>query len=197
MTKPSNIKSSLSCTELCLHGGMAVLLVAGISFGLAIRYSLAQDVDRLMADTAECESLSEQEKELTEAVALTAKRSESLEKEYANLLERIPKKMVDSDVLASIRNTALNSKCSLNDFRPTQTVEHKEFKTRSFELHIEGSFSSLFQCFESMRDIPFAYHLSRFNIKEPTKPGGACHANMELNIVFDHKIFELKPGQNP
>lgn len=196
MINTPNIQGRLTLTELCLHAGMATLLAAGIIFGLAIRYSLAQDVDRLLADTAECEDLFKQEKEFAESVDLATKRFQLLEKEYTDLRERIPKKIVDSDVLASIRNTALSSKCSLHDFRPTQTVEHKEFKTRSFELHMEGSFSSLFQFFESMNDIPYAYHVGRFKIKESANPGGTCQAEMELSIVFDYKPSEVKLGQN-
>jgi len=166
---------------------MLILLVIGVTFAFAIRTTIGQDVELIKLDTEDCLSLIEQEKPLADTFAEAVRRNEKIEQESLALLKRIPKKIVDSEVLASIRGTALSSKCTLHDFRPASTVEQKEFKTRSFELHIEGRVMNLFQFFQSMNQIPFVYQVVRFKIKESTIPNGPCQAEIELSVVFDHQ----------
>jgi Tfp pilus assembly protein PilO len=192
MSKPSSSRKLMSRTELYLHAAMTIVLVIGVTFGFAVRTTIGNDLERIQSDIQECGNLLEKERELAVAVAQVAKRKEMLEIEYLDLLQRVPKKIVDSEVLTSLREKGLETKCNFHDFRPTTTVDHKNFKSRSFELHLEGRFSSLFQFFESMNQIPYAYHVVRFKIKEPTFSNDLCQAELEIRILFDYQL-----GQDP
>jgi Tfp pilus assembly protein PilO len=188
MSKPSGPRQLMSRTELYLHACMMIVLVIGITFGFAARTTIGNDLERIQSGIQECGSLLEKERELEEAVEQVVKRKEMLELEYSDLLQRIPKKIVDSEVLSCLRAKGLETKCNFHDFRPTLTVDHKNFKSRSFELHFEGRFANLFQFFESINQIPYAYHVVRFKIKEPTLANGLCQAELEIRILFDYQL---------
>ena len=173
-------------TERLLHAGMVVLMVIGVAGGSALRNAIAQTVEHLESNIAESTSLCVQEQELVEAIEQGQKRQGELERKYQAMLDRIPKKIVDSEVLASVRGTALSSNCNMTDFRPTATQPQKEFQTRSFAIHLEGQFSRLFQFFESLHQLPYVYQVGRLRIQEPSVPGGACRCELELRVVFDH-----------
>ena len=162
---------------------LMAMCVAGVS---VLRNAIAQTVEHIESNIEESSSLCEQEHELTAAIEQGQKRQEELELNYQTLLDRIPKKIVDSEVLASVRGMALNTRCSMTDFRPTATQPQKEFQTRSFVVHLEGQFSSLFHFFESLHRLPYVYQVGRLRIQEPSVSGGACRCEMELRVVFDH-----------
>lgn len=184
----SNIwtKSPLLRNERLLHAGMAILMVLFIAGCFVVHCSIAQYVDAIAADFVECTSLCNSEHEFTEAVAQEQKRQERLEKEYRSILKRIPAKIVDSEILSSVRGLALSSHCNLLDFRPVATQSHKEFLTRSFELHMEGGFTSLFQFFDALQRVPYIYQVARFKVSESSNPNGLCRFDLELKVVFDH-----------
>ena len=188
MNNAPGSKQLMSRTELCLHASMTIVLVIGITFGFAVRKTIGNDLERIQSDIQECGKLLDNEKELVSAADQIAKRQETLELEYSGLLKRIAKKIVDSEVLSSLREIGLDSKCNFHDFRPSQTIDHKGFKSRSFELHLEGRFSNLFQFFESMNQIPYTYQVVRFKIKEPMPPNDLCQAELEIRILFDYQL---------
>ena len=188
MNNTPGSKQLMSRTELYLHASMSIVLVIGITFGFAVRTTIGNDLERIQSDIQECGKLLENEKELVDTVDQIAKRKETLELEYSDLLNRIPKKIVDSEVLSALREIGLDSKCNFHDFRPSQTIDHKGFKSRSFELHLEGLFSNLFQFFESMNQIPYTYQVVRFKIKEPTSANDLCQAELEMRILFDYQL---------
>jgi len=165
---------------------MALLTVLIIAGTYSLRCTIAQSVDSIASDIQDCESLRDLETELTDSIAQVDLRKQELEKEYLAILARIPKKIVDSEVLSSVRQSAQENRCSLLDFRPTITQQNDDFHTRSFDLQLEGSFANLFLFFSSLRDANFVYQTTRFKISEPTAPGGPCHFDLELKIVFDH-----------
>jgi len=165
---------------------MAILMVLSIAGCFVVHGSIAQYVEGIASDFDECTSLCNSQHEFTDAVAQAEKRQERLEKEYRSILERIPAKIVDSEILSSVRSLALSSHCNLLDFRPVATQSHKEFLTRSFELHLEGGFRSLFQFFDALQRVPNIYQVARFKISESSNPDGLCRFELELKVVFDH-----------
>ena len=188
MSNALTSRKLISRTELCLHASMMIVLVIGVTLGFVVRTTIGDDLERIKADIQECGSLIENEKKLAVAVEKVAKRKEMLELEYSDLLKRIPKKIVDAEVLSATRETSLKSKCNFNNFRPKLTVDHKSFKSRSFEFHLEGRFSSLFQFFESMNEIPYTCHVVRFKIQEPKLVSDLCQAEVEIRILFDYQL---------
>jgi len=188
MNNASGARQLMSRTELYLHVSMVIVLVVGVTFGFAVRTTIGNDLERIQSDIQECGKLLQHEREVAVAVEKVAKRKEMLELEYSDLLRQIPKKIVDSEILSSLRGIGLDSKCNFHDFRPSQTVDHKRFKSRSFELHLEGRFSNLFQFFESMHQIPYTYQVVRLKIKEPTLANDLCQAELEIRILFDYQL---------
>ncbi len=123
---------------------------------------------------------------MVESVEKAKSRKDKLEQELATILARIPKALNDSDVLSNVRGVVLKSHCSLVDFRPTSTLDRKEFKSRSYDLQMEGNFRQLVQFFDLLQRAPFVFQVSRFKIHEPSSLGSPCKAEMELSVVFDH-----------
>ena len=172
--------------ERLLHAGMVFLLVIGVVGGSVLRSAIARTVEHIESNIEESTTLCAQEHELITAIERGQKRQEELEIKYQAILDRIPKKIVDSEVLASVRGMALTTHCNLTDFRPTATQPQKEFQTRSFAIHLEGQFNCLFQFFESLHQLPYVYQVGRLRVQEPSLPGGACRCELELRVVFDH-----------
>ncbi len=172
--------------EHLLHIGMAtlaILLVGGI---YSVRCTIAENVQLLTFDIQDCESLQESETELMESIANLDLRKRELEEEYRSLMVRIPKKIADSEVLSVVRQSLQNTRCNLIDFRPTITQQNSEYQTRSYDLQLEGSFKNIFQLFRTLREASLAFQTSRLKISEPVTPGGPCHLDLELKVIFDH-----------
>lgn len=178
--------------ERLLHAGMLVLMVICVAGGSVLRNAIAQTVEHIESNIEESTSLWAHEHELISAIEQGQKRHEELELNYQALLDRIPKKIVDSEVLASVRGMALTTRCNMTDFRPTATQPQKEFQTRSFAIHLEGQFNCLFQFFESLHQLPYVYQVGRLRVQEPNVPGGACRCELELRVVFDYVWVALK-----
>ena len=179
-------KNPLLRNERLLHAGMAILMAVGFAGCFVVHGSIARYVVGIASDYDECTSLCNSQQDFTDALAQTQKRQERLEKEYRSILERIPAKIVDSEILSSVRGLAQSSNCNLLDFRPVAIQSHKEFLTRSFELHLEGGFKSLFQFFDALQRVPYIYQVARFKVSESSIPNGLCRFELELKVVFDH-----------
>ena len=172
--------------ERIFHTAMALLMVLCVVGSYFLRCAIAQRADRFASEIDACRSLCELEDELTESIAQAQFGKEQLEQKYLSILARIPKKLDDSEVLSSVRSMAQASRCNLIDFRPIATQKQNEFQTRSFDLHLEGGFKSIFQFFESLCRVPYLYQVARFRVSEPTILGGTCRFDLELKVVFDH-----------
>ena len=172
--------------ERLLHTAMAALMLVFIACGYVLQGRIGLSVEAMETDGQECIELCQSETDLRSALDQAQQHHAKLEQEFDSLVSRIPKKVVDSEVLSTVRGIAQATNCNIIDFRPTSTQKQKDFQTRSFELHLEGGFKSLFQFFESIQLAPFVCQIGRFKIMEPTIPGGACRFDLELKVVFDH-----------
>lgn len=177
---------SLVRNERVLHSAMAVLLIACLIGNGFLRLGFAASIEQVASDAKDCKGLCDMEGSLVESVEKAKSRKDKLEHELATILARIPKALNDSDVLSNVRGVVLKSHCSLVDFRPTSTLDRKEFKSRSYDLQMEGNFGQLVQFFDLLQRTPFVFQVSRFKINEPSSLGSPCKAEMELSVVFDH-----------
>ncbi len=184
--------SPLMRSERALHAAMLVLVAMCLIGSYVLRCSIAESVDHFAASKEECNSLCELEPELNTSISKARNDLEQLKQEYQSALTRIPKRIVDSELLSSVRGVAQASHCNLLIFRPSETQNLPDFQTRSFELHVEGKFKDLYQFFDSMSGIPYVYHVRRFKISEPTIAGGACKIDLELKVAFNHVWSKLE-----
>jgi Tfp pilus assembly protein PilO len=179
---------SLVRNERVLHSVMAVVLIACLVGNGFLRRSFAASIEQIVVDKEDCKSLCDMGDSLVESVEKAKNRKDELEQEFQEILARVPKLLQDSDVLSNIRNVVLKSHCSLVDFRPAATLDRKEFKSRSYDLQMEGNFKQLVQFFDLLQHAPFVFQVSRFKISEPSALGLPCKAEMELRVVFDHVL---------
>jgi len=186
MTSQFGTHTSLLRSERILHAAMAALVAVSLVGCYTLRRQIGESVENIVMSKEECKSLCELEAELTDSIANARSGLDQLEMDYRSALGRIPKRIVDSELLSSVRGVAQASHCSLLNFRPLDTQNQSDFQTRSFELHLEGKFNELYQFFESLNSVPYVYHVRRFKISEPSTPGGACKIDLELKVVFNH-----------
>jgi len=106
---------------------------------------MAKSIEHIAADANECTSVIGLEDELNKEIIEAQKSNKKTETEHKATLARIPKKVVDSEVLSYVRRNAVSTRCNLIDFRPNSTQNQKDYKTRSFELRLEGGFKNLYQ----------------------------------------------------
>jgi Tfp pilus assembly protein PilO len=165
---------------------MAALLVICFFSGIELKNKLQYRVASIDEEREYLRELLNSETELRVAVDQLKQQYDELEEDYRGLLSKIPIRVVDSDVLSSIRSIAQTMQCSLVDFRPGSTQKYLDYQTRSFELHLEGKFKELFRFFESLPKVPFAYQICRFKIVESATAGGPYRLDLELKVVFDH-----------
>ena len=186
MNNNSWLTHSLVRNERLLHCGMSALAVFVLFIGIALQKTLKQSVAALNEDKKYFLELCTSESVAGKEVEQLQNQYESQEELYRSLLGRIPNRVVDSEVLSSMRSIAQASQCNLIDFRPGQSQKQNDHQTRSFDLHLEGKFNELFRFFESMSQLPFAYQIGRYKIVESANPGGTCRFDIELKVVFDH-----------
>jgi Tfp pilus assembly protein PilO len=186
MSSGSWYSSTLVRNERLLHCGMAALLVICLFSGVVLKNKLQHSVAAIDEEREYLTELFNSETEIRVAVDQLKQQYDELEEDYRGLLSKIPIRVVDSDVLSSIRGIAQTTQCSLVDFRPGSTQKYLDYQTRSFELHLEGKFKELFRFFESLPQVPFAYQISRFKIVESASTGGPYRLDLELKVVFDH-----------
>ena len=186
MNNGSCYTSALVRNERLLHCGMAVLLVICSFSGIVLQNNLQQFVVAIDEERKHFTELCHSETEVRAAVDQLKQQHDELEEDYRELISKIPTRVIDSDVLSSIRGIAQSTQCSLIDFRPGSTQKNLDYQMRSFELHLEGRFKELFRFFESLPQISFAYQIGRYKIVESVNAGGPCRLDLELQVVFDH-----------
>ena len=186
MTSDSWLSNPLSRSEGLVHVGMAILMALFIATGCFFQSKIAQSVEAIGSDREQCLSLCLSEPEIRGDVDKSAEQHAKLKQDYRSVLAKTPLRVVDSEVLSSIRGLSQTSHCNLIDFRPGTTQKQIDYQTRSFDLHLQGGFKSLFQFFESLQRVQFAYQIGRFKLIEPSSPGSTCRLDVELKVVFDH-----------
>lgn len=186
MNSPFGTHTSLLRSERIVHAVMAALAAMSLIGCYTLRRQISESVENIVASKEECIDLCDLEAELTASIANTRSELDQLELDYRSALGRIPQKIIDSELLSSIRGVAQASHCSLLNFRPLDTQNQSDFQTRSFELHLEGKFNDIYQFFDSLSSVPYVYHVRRLKISEPSMPGGACKIDLELKVVFNH-----------
>ena len=114
--------------------------------------------------------------------------------ELTAIESRIPQRLVDSEVLAFIHKTASESSIELIDLRPSGTqdisFESVTCKARSYQIRLDGTFSSVYQFLEGVDKLPQKCSVQKCQIvHSDTKE---CQLHLELVIYFDLKWTDVK-----
>lgn len=188
MSSGSWYSSTLVRKEGLLHCWMAALLVICFLSGIVLQNKLQHSVALIDEERKYLTELFNSETEIRVAVDQLKQQYDVFEEDYRGLLSKIPIRVIDSDILSSMRGIAQSTQCSLVDFRPGSTQKHLDYQTRSFELHLEGKFKELFRFFEALPHVPFAYQIGQYKIIESASAGSPCRLDLELKVVFDHAL---------
>lgn len=115
-------------------------------------------------------------------------------KQLAAIESRIPQRLVDSEVLAFIHKTASESSIELIDLRPSSTkdisFETVTCKARSYQIRLDGPFSSVYQFLERVDNLPQKCNVQKCQIVHSDKK--ECQLHLELVIYFDLKWTDVK-----
>ncbi|MFN9853009.1 MAG: hypothetical protein ACK57P_14435 [Planctomycetota bacterium] len=142
-----------------------------------MEYEVQQDSE-LLENTARIES------QLDEAM----QDRDQISASFRRLRDRVPVRLVDSDILGELEKVVAVSHCKLNDFRPmgNQTIDTKDLKckVRSFQLSLNASYAGLFAFARSLEDFPFLVYLKKLRLITPTANKKGCTIDLELGILF-------------
>ena len=114
--------------------------------------------------------------------------------ELSAIESRIPPRLVDSEVLAFVHKTASESSIELIDLRPSGTqdiaFETATCKARSYQIRLDGPFSSVYQFLEGVDKLPQKCSVQKCQIVHSDSK--ECQLHLELVIYFDLKWTDLK-----
>ena len=114
--------------------------------------------------------------------------------ELAAIESRIPQRLVDSEVLSFIQKTASESLIELINLRPTGiqdiSFESVTCKARSYQIRLDGSFSSAYQFMDEVDKLPQKCSVQKCQIVHSNS--NECQLHLELVIYFDLKWTDVK-----
>jgi hypothetical protein len=168
--------------------------VAGIFAVAAFAYLGWQVQSSILAWHSQMENEIEQDRQLLgemqkiEEQLTDAMRSrDRISASFRELRDRVPSRLVDSDILQSVEEIVAACECKLNDFRPigSQVIETKEIKctVRLFQLNMEGSYTGLFAFTRELNRFPFSLHVKRLHLIAPTDSNPRSRIDLEIGIL--------------
>ncbi len=146
------------------------------------RLAMEQDIERdrqLISDMERIESQFDQAITMRDDVSAT----------FRALRERVPRRLIDSDILRELEKMVTACDCKLNDFRPigSQNVDTKELKckVRSFQLSMNGSYAGLFELAQELETFPFLLQIKKLHLSAPADGHSDSRIEMEIGILYE------------
>lgn len=139
---------------------------------------------QLLRETAKIESQLEEALETRDRVSAS----------FRGLRDRVPARLIDSDILKQIDKIVSACDCKLNDLRPigNQRVETKELKckVRSFQLSMSGTYVGLFAFARALDDFPFLLQLKKLHLAAPQESESRCRIELEIGVLYSPEWAE-------
>jgi Tfp pilus assembly protein PilO len=168
--------------------GLLVLIAlgyAGWRFHTSIqawRVEMEQDIEQDQQTLLQATKIEEQ---LAEAMQSREVTSAS----FRALRDRVPSRLIDSDILKELERILTACNCKLLDFRPvgSQVINTTELKcqVRSFQLSMEGSYTGLFAFARQLDEFPFLIQLRKVHWVAPTESNSSSRIELEVGILFE------------
>lgn len=125
------------------------------------------------------------ESQLSDAI----RRRDTESASFRALRDRVPARLVDSDILRELEKVVSACDCTLNDFRPisSQIIDTKDLKcrVRSFHLSMQGSYPGLFAFARALDDLPFLVQLKRLHLAAPSENRPISVIELEIGILYE------------
>lgn len=182
--------SSISLQRLrwCVHV-VGVLAIAGLAYiGWQLQASIQVRHARMEQEIEQDRQLLREMKKIEEQLAEALQSRDQISASFRALRDRVPVRLVDSEILQAIEGIVSECDCKLNDFRPigSQVIESKELKckVRSFQLSMDGSYAGLFSFTRELDGFPFLLQMKRLHFTAPTNNHGTSRIELEIGILY-------------
>lgn len=172
----------------CVHV-IGVLAIASLTYiGWQVQASIQERHARMEQEIEQDRQLLREMKKIEEQLAEALQSRDQISASFRALRDRVPIRLVDSEILKSVEEIVAGCGCKLNDFRPigSQMIESKELKcrVRSFQLSMDGSYAGLFSLARELDDFPFLIQLKRLHFSAPSNNDGSSRIDLEIGILY-------------
>ncbi len=180
--------SALQRMRWCVHVAGVLAVVAIAYLGWQVQSSIVVRHARMEQEIEQDRQLLREMKNIETQLAEASQSRDQISASFRALRDRVPVRLVDSDILQSIEAVVSACGCKLNDFRPigSQVIESKELKckVRSFQLSMDGSYAGLFSFTQKLEDLPFLMQLKRLHLAAPTNNSDTSRIDLEIGILY-------------
>jgi hypothetical protein len=170
--------------------------VSGLLVMVALGYAAWRFHTSIQAWRVEMEQNIEQDQQILlhatkieEQLAEAIQQREISSASFRDLRDRVPSRLIDSDILKELERFVTACDCKLLDFRPvgSQIINSSELKcqVRSFQLSMEGSYTGLFAFARQLDDFPFLIQLRKLHWVAPTATDSSSRIELEVGILFE------------
>lgn len=171
-----------------IHIAGVVILTSVGYVGWHLRCSIQEWHARMEQEIEQDTELLENTAKIQEQLDDALSNRDSASASFRALRERVPIRLVDSEILSELEKVVAACDCKLNDFRPisNQVIETKELKckVRSFHLSMNGSYKGLFAFARDLDQLPFLVQLKRLQLLAPSDNKPSCFIELELGILY-------------
>lgn len=117
---------------------------------------------------------------------------------FRALRDRVPARLIDSDILRELEKVINACDCKLNDFRPggNEVISTTDLKckVRSFQLNMNGTYSGLFALVSELDTLPFLLEIKKLHVLAPTDGKRDSRIEMEIGILYSPEWAESGVG---
>jgi Tfp pilus assembly protein PilO len=175
--------------------GILAMLALGY-VGWQFRVSIQAWRTEMEEEIAQDQQILSEAMRIEEQLAEAIRNRESTSVSFRALRERVPTRLVDSDILQELERIVTACDCKLNDFRPvgSQLINTSELKCqiRSFQLSMEGSYTGLFAFAQQLDEFPFLLQLRKVHWVAPTASQSTSRFELEIGILYEPQWGESK-----
>ena len=117
---------------------------------------------------------------------------------FRSLRDRVPDRLIDSDILCELEKVIDACGCKLNDFRPAgnEVINTPDLKckVRSFQLSMNGAYAGLFAFASELDRFPFLLEVKKLHVLAPADNKHDSRIELEIGIVYAPEWVESGVG---
>lgn len=194
MKTESNVAGFWWSRSHLLHIVGAIAMICTVTLGVYGRNLIANQVLLLDDEAARYTKLNSLTDNVEQNLAETREKHIEAESKFQNVVDQIPSRLVDAEILGRMHQLADSSRCELNEFRPSGSVDLKYHgitcKTRNYQMRLNGPFESLHRFSSLLHELPNQWQIRRCRVSEASSPSGHCQMELDLAIAFDLQLSE-------
>ncbi|MFN7626000.1 MAG: hypothetical protein ACK5PZ_04145 [Pirellula sp.] len=117
---------------------------------------------------------------------------------FRSMRDRVPVRLIDSDILGQLEKVVEACNCTLNDFRPAGNeminTPDLKCKVRSFQLSMNGTYASLFELVSELEALPFLLEVTKLHVLAPSDGKRDSRIELEIGILYSPEWGESVAG---